>query len=107
MIVTGGAITVFGSILVALIGWSTNRQASEGNYAKALVEASAAFSERLDTRNDKLEAKVDRLEQHIDTLDAKISTLTELVVHAIPVVESAGHVTQAEAMRAAVRGGQP
>lgn len=91
LVVTGGAITVCGSVVVALIGWLSSRRTNQGNYAKALVEASAQFTDRIDARNDKLEAKVDRLEQHIDKLDDKIGVLTMYVRTAIPVMEAAGH----------------
>ena len=97
LVVTGGAASVIVALVGGFFGWRMN----QANYAKALVETSNAFTERLDKRNESLEAKVDRLELHIDGLDDRVTALSEQLRIAIPLLQASGH--DVAEMRAVLR----
>lgn len=91
LLITGGVITVAGSIIVAIINSFTNRKPAQANYAQAIVETSNAFTARLDENNQKLEAKANRLEEKADRLERHCDTLENLLRIAIPLLQASGH----------------
>ncbi len=95
----------FSGVLVALIGVFAQRRMKRADYARALVQASGEFADRVDARNEKLEAKVDALDGKVDQLDSRIDELSGLIREAIPLLAEAGHVAMTQKMRnALIRG---
>lgn len=91
-------------VVVALLGYIGSRKLNQGNYTRALVEASNAFATRLDERNQKLEDRSDRLEAKADELEERIDTLVGLLKAVIPLLDAAGHDATVAAIRTAIRG---